>query len=170
MAEKTALIPRKKPVMYMGCPVWWHHHGCKIKIKSLNLISKELLLFSSTVFIRICLEQSVRKEAWGVAWHITHFYPTAEIASGKVLFSKNELKAAFCLGDDLGQESRDGGMWLIDAYGGDIAAQGKFILYTHNFSNFLNIPCPGTGHDGDPNVSILVSDEIREAISKLVGL
>ncbi len=59
---------------------------------------------------------------------------------------------------------RAGGSWLVGRYGGNSAVQSKFIRW----GNFLNIPCPGTGHDGDPNVSIYVTDEIREAVRKLL--
>lgn len=42
--------------------------------------------------------------------------------------------------------------------------QGAFIRY----GNFLNIPSPGTGHDGDPNISILIDGPIRRAVRQLL--
>jgi len=34
----------------------------------------------------------------------------------------------------------------------------------------LNIPCPGTGHDGDPNVSVYIEESIQRAIEQLLKL
>lgn len=70
--------------------------------------------------------------------------------------SKDNFKAAFGLRDGWCPE---GGSGLICAYGGEAAFQGQFIRW----KEFLNIPGPGTGHDGDPNISLQLSGEIVEA-------
>jgi hypothetical protein len=60
----------------------------------------------------------------------------------------------------------ESGEWLLDRYGGDSAAQGFYIRWR----NCLNIPCPGTGHDGDPNISVTLSDDIKEAVRQLLEM
>ena len=71
-----------------------------------------------------------------------------------------ELKGAFGLADYLPPEAAS----LILCYGGTAAAPGKFLRY----ERWLNIPCPGTGADGDPNLSIEVSQEITAAITRAI--
>ena len=71
------------------------------------------------------------------------------------------LKMAFGLSEESGKY----GDWLIGRFGGESAEQGQFI----RFENFLNIPCPGTGHDGDPNISIVLDDKIRDAVEHLLA-
>jgi len=91
-----------------------------------------------------------------------------EKTNGSVIFPDQVLLAAFCLTDDPGV-GVDWSQWLLDQYGGDLAIQGRFIHWTSQHTTFLNIPCPGTGHDGDPNISLEVTPEIKDAIRQLVG-
>ena len=98
-------------------------------------------------------------EIFYIKWEIRH---SASLSvEGRVAFTREELKAAFAISE----ESGEWGDELIRRYGADSAEAGKFIRWR----NFLNIPCPGTGEDGDPNVSLEVNDKMKEAIKELVG-
>jgi len=98
-------------------------------------------------------------EGWLVDWKVRHNGP-GEQASGQVVFTTGELRAAFGLSAESGQFGDE----LIERFGGESAEQGKYIRWM----NYLNIPCPGTGNDGDPNVSIHLDDEMKSAIHKLL--
>lgn len=50
---------------------------------------------------------------------------------------------------------------MIRRYGGTTADQGRFIRY----NRFLNIPGPGTGHDGDSNISVEIRSEMQDAVA-----
>lgn len=141
-------------------PIWWHHHGMKIKVcREADLWT--LNLESSAVSVRI----SPYGPYWKVEWRIV-FSVLSEVI-GNVKMSPQNLKCAFGLSDeeDLSMYHEGYRTWLIDRFGGDCAVQGLFIRY----DDYLNIPGPGTGLDGDPNVSIMLTDEIRNAVRQLLG-
>lgn len=137
-----------------GCPIWWHHHGVKINIVAQGLCNDLLLLQGSAAELLIQRYQT----RWLLTWKIIHGPKTA--VSGVVIFPDNELLAAFGRYYSTPKHST----WLIDRYGGTAAYQGLFIRY----QNWLNIPCPGTGNDGDPNLSIELDEKITQAIIDLV--
>ncbi len=99
-------------------------------------------------------------KGWFVDWEVVQSYPCDEVVRGRRQFNDDELTAAFGLTDNPGEH----GLWLLDRFGGDSAEQGQYIRWR----NFLNIPCPGTGHDGDPNISIRLNEEIKEAVRQLL--
>ena len=98
------------------------------------------------------------EEGWFVDWEV--IYSLNEKTTGRIRLLVDELKVAF----RLSESQRCFGKWLIDKYNASSAEQGKYIRR----GDFLNIPCPGTGHDGDPNISIEIDDEIREAVRQLL--
>ena len=71
----------------------------------------------------------------------------------------DRLRGAFGLSDEV----LEGSAWLVESYTAQSAAQGKYI----RLGKFLNIPCAGTGHDGDPNVSIVINPDMRDAVDRL---
>lgn len=54
---------------------------------------------------------------------------------------------------------------MLDRFGGTVARQGIFIRWR----DFMNIPGPGTGGDGDANISVMITGEIKEAIKTILG-
>lgn len=96
---------------------------------------------------------------WRVVWHITY---TADVewASGQLFMSDAYLGGAF----GLTNHTDRGGQQLIKLYGGSAAIPGNYLRYR----NFLNIPGPGTGYDGDPNISIAIDEIIRNAVRQLI--
>jgi len=148
------VIP-KEPKMSIIGPIWWHNHGTKMQVE----VPDETSLTIAGSAAKIVITRKSGSSGWFIDWTIQHSGPTQ--ASGRTFFLNDELKAAFGLTD----ESGDYGDWLIEQYGGESANQGQYIRY----NAFLNIPCPGTGHDGDPNVSIEIDDSIKRAVQKFLG-
>lgn len=154
---------KKEPELNMiGAPVWWHHHGGKMRVEFLDLKKSALIISGSAA--KVTISKSKQNE-WFVDWEVIHggaSVPHPQESHGRAwLFSDNSLARAFGLSND----SDKTGEWIVERYGGNCASQGRYIRWM----GFLNIPCPGTGHNGDPNVSILLQDEIVEAVAKLLG-
>lgn len=147
---------RTVPKIEIGKPVWWHHHGAKISI--LNQSDTQLWLGSKVA--KLTISKRSDGSGWTIQWSIQH--SPAEYSEGKRHFTDDALAAAFCLN----QLTGDFGDWIIEQYGASAAEQQLFIRWDYN----LNIPCPGTGHDGDPNISIYVEPEIIEAVARLLGM
>ena len=77
--------------------------------------------------------------------------------------TEEQLRVMFGLDNDFVTPGHS--QWLIKEYEADVAEQTLFIRK----GNYLNIPCPGTAHDGDPNVSIELDDEIKEKVKELIS-
>lgn len=106
------------------------------------------------------IDQAPEKEGeWNVAWKVKHSY--RKHVTGLTVMHDQTLARAFGLEDDIYNHS----LWLISGYGGTSAEQGQYIRYR----DYLNINCPGTGHDGDPNVSIVLDEQIKQAIRQILG-
>lgn len=118
-----------------------------------------LVIAGSAASVRVTRRATTVDEGWFVEWEVVQSQQAK--VNGRVVFTSDDLRAAF----GLSQESGEFGDWLIERFGADSASQGKFIRW----KNFLNIPCPGTGHDGDPNVSIHIDEEIRETVRRLLA-
>ncbi|MCX6720615.1 MAG: hypothetical protein NTW11_02320 [Candidatus Staskawiczbacteria bacterium] len=149
----TAKVPQ---IDNSGAPIWWHKHGSKMRLKVFSHSANIFLVIQGSA-----AELKVGKldNRWIVAWKITQS-PT-ENSSGRIIMNDHSLAQAFGLDDD----GLFSSCWLIERYGGTVAHQGQFIRW----DKFLNIPCPGTGHDGDLNVSIYLDEKIKEAVGKLLG-
>jgi len=149
--------PELKPSF--GCPVWWHNHGDKMKIDGFEKDTPlSLSITGSAAQVKIFPFGNDRPvKNWLVVWKIRHGLAEVE---GSVVLKFEKLLAAF----GLSEEFREYSGWLVEQFGCDSACQGGFIRW----KNFLNIPCPGTGNDGDPNVSIFISREIKDAVRKLL--
>ncbi|MBI2052554.1 MAG: hypothetical protein HYT38_02685 [Candidatus Sungbacteria bacterium] len=154
-------VRRKDPQIRWYHPVWCHHHGAKMRVEQVDPQNHILIISGSAaeVTIRKASSMSPDVEGWFVDWEVVQERPYGTGVRGRSWFSDKDLAAAFGLSDDSGVF----GDWLIDQFGADSAEQGKYIRW----KGFLNIPCPGTGHDGDPNVSIHLDDEIRNAVQQL---
>ncbi len=150
----------QKPKTHLGIPNWCHMHGSKMKIKEPHVSNSLLIITGSAASVKITRYGTIADKKWSVDWEVIQSRYDNEKSSGRVIFSSDVLRAAFGLTNDSG----DCGRWLINRYGADSAEQGKFIRWR----NFLNIPCPGTGYDGDPNVSIHLDDEIKDAVRQLL--
>ena len=122
-----------------------------------------LVIGGSAAKVTIRKASSVYPDAngWFVDWEVVQCKPYEEGVRGRSRFNDDDLAAAFGLSESSGRF----GDWLIAQFGAEVANQGKYIRW----KNFLNIPCPGTGNDGDPNVSIHLDDKIQNAVQQLLG-
>jgi hypothetical protein len=157
----TQITPRKPLVRMFGLPSWHHHHSSKLSIVGFDNLnsaeSKMLILKSNVVDIRIHPDSS--QKGWVVEYEICHSIDSWN--KGRVWMSTDNLKTAFGLSDECEE------MWgqtILIEHGGDVAYQGMYIRY----GRYLNIPGPGTGHDGDANISICVNNEIKGAVELLL--
>ncbi len=140
-------------------PNWWHGHGIKMAVGKLDLEEHTLHLNGGggVISFKITRRGLLNGAGWCVLWALRH-EPESE-SFGSRVFNSAELRAAFHLVEETSPPSR-----LALRFDADVAVQGKFI----RCGQFLNIPGPGTGHDGDVNISIFVEDTIKEAVSRLI--
>lgn len=155
MEHELKLIS-KEPRMHWIGPEWWHHHGIKTRLSADDPPS--LVTISNNASKLEIFHELPPSLLWRSTWNIK-FCPRERV-SGTIRMDTNTLKAAFAFANTITDESR----WLIEKYGGEAAEQGSFIRW----KDFLNIPGPGTGHDGDPNISILLNNEIKRAVGDLI--
>ena len=97
---------------------------------------------------------------WAVDYEVIKF--AGEFVKGRRFLDNVGLQVAFGLSNGV----TPSGEFILAEYGGTTAVQGVFIRY----NEYLNIPGPGTGHDGDANVSVLLTPEIIDAVKNLLGL
>lgn len=142
----------------MGYPIWYHHHGSKMKVKEVTRNPRLLIIAGSAASVRVAHRATTLFRTWDVEWKIVFGNSTG--INGTAVFTSEELESAFGLSDNRGTFSD----WLIERFGADSASQGKYIRW----KDYLNIPCPGTGHDGDPNVSICLDEEIQNAVRQFL--
>ncbi len=148
-----------RPVMGgHGGPSWWNSHGRKLTVKSYD-VDQGVILEASAARLQIHPITDY-PDAWQVIWRVK--YSPSSWVEGRIEFLTEELEAAFGLSELSGYS----GDWLISNYGADAAQQGKFIRY----QEFLNIANPGTGHDGDLNISVEVDEIIQQAVGHIINL
>jgi hypothetical protein len=139
-------------------PKWWHPHGRKINVEKCDASPNgEIQLKSNAV--EILIYPGPQDETYVVEWKLTHYYGNDQ-SQGKRVMARNVLLAAFGLNGFVGDNPDFSAKWG-NAHS---ALAGQYIRTGH----YLNIPCPGTACDGDPNVSIFVEETIQRAISALV--
>lgn len=146
---------------------WWSGKGNKMAPEPIDWDEQELTIQNgdiATLSISYMPGETDGREPWHVAWHIFHGRADSEndFVVGQFFMTSQELRAAF----GLFAESFENDRFVLDRFGGDIACEGKFIRQ----EPYLNIPCPGTGLEGDPNISVFVSDGIKEAVARLLSL
>ena len=159
--QKTAVQRRDPETKLWGMPNWCNSHCHKMEVEQLDQQNGMLVISGSAAKVIIRKASLVYSEAngWFVDWEVIH--SRSEKATGRVFFTSDDLKAAF----NLSESSGECGDWLIKRFGAESAEQGKYIRW----KNFLNIPCPGTGNDGDPNISIELGNKIENAVQQLLS-
>jgi hypothetical protein len=154
MARKEKV---KLPELRLGAPIWWNLNGMKMeKIKFRN--GKSLTIENSVAKVTIA-RKHLMHWGWGIRWSIEHEYKCT--TSGNLIFIDQQLASAFGLcNNPVYNDSEE----LIKRYGAEVAAKGLYIRW----KDYLNLPCPGTGFDGDPNLSIYLSHEIRMTVKEML--
>lgn len=142
-------------------PQWWHHHGTKMRGEYNPADGTVTITGSAAKLFIYPKSQQGSSKMWVVCWIVIFSFDSK--VEGKLSFTTEQLCAAFGVETEKPFEAHFG-QWLIDRYGADYAEQGKFIRQ----GDYLNIPGPGTSNDGDPNVSVMLDDDITKAIKDLV--
>lgn len=145
-------------------PDWWHRGGKQMRVEKFGPRKRSLKIGNSATWLEItAFHTEDRGNLWEIEWDILQpFYFDSHAGSrGKITFNNDQLAVAFGLKPaEIPAHSR----LLTKRYGGDRAFRGKFFAV----SNYLNIPMPGTGMNGDPNISIEITREIRDAVAQLM--
>lgn len=152
-----------QPVLTHGYdhPIWFCRDGLEMQLDS--SYTEGILIFGerSQLVIRTRNTDGTSICFWDLSWQIQENDQC--YTKGTRVFSKRDIEAAFGLIDYV-QETPDC-HWIIRQYGGNSAAAGKFLRW----KEFLNIPGPGTGRSGDPNLSIKINSVMQEGIRQLLS-
>lgn len=150
----------KKPELVRNKPIWWHPGGINIEIESLSDNSVHL----KSRFVRLSFIKEYASQGVIIEWHIHSLLDSHALEKhhyqGKMSFDMPTAAAAFGMVDLCHRSSA----WMIDFYGAQAARQGFFIRY----GDYLSIPGPGTGRDGDSNLSLFLEPDIKEWFLKLL--
>ena len=156
-------MTRTQPELRMGRPVWFHHHGFKMHVKSFDAAKRLLVILGSAAKLTVSQTDELSTDRWFVDWEVIQS-PRAK-TTGRTILTSDDLRAAFGVTTPEMSEE-DATHFLFAQHGADSAKQGCYIRW----EEWLNIPCPGTAHDGDPNISIYLDVAMREAVKTLTAL
>lgn len=148
-------------------PHWFHPYGSLMRVKAHHTRGYSISLADPHKRVEVLIKKASTinpvAEGWQIKWKIRHGTELfVEADHGTRHFSDFALEAAFGLVNYTGA----GEEHFAKRYDADCAIPGMFIRK----GNFLNIPGPGTGKDGDPNVSVYLTDEVKDAIRDLTKL
>lgn len=147
----------KPPELKMGnMPIWFHHHGTKLEL----IYYDENIVIIKSNATRLSISKKITKKdvLWNINYSISH--GDSCLTSNSLIMTSESLARAFGLDDNF----EESGSSILKEFGGTNGLQGKYIRY----KEYLNLPGPGTGHDGDPNLSIKIDDKIKTAIVQLL--
>ncbi len=136
-------------------PDWYNRHGIKMKV----VVSSDVYVYLKNGDVaNLTITKEEEKGKFQLKYEIR--FSIRESIEGIIILNKKALSGAFGLSD----YCPNGSEWLIERYGGNSAYQGRYIRW----EDFLNLPCPGTSHDGDPNLSIFLDGKIKMAVKNLL--
>lgn len=138
------------------CPSWFHKGG--LNEMDMKIFQNRRLVIVSNNMARLIIKPAESVPGWMVKWEVGWSPQTK--AWGWRNFTDQELAAAFGLIDDEGKS----GYSLRHKYLLNSAEEGKY----GRSGKYLNIPYPGHGHDGDPNISVYITEEIHKAIAAIL--
>lgn len=156
-----------KPILQkgLGIPDWYRAQGSEVKYIGMDHANdpdaKTIILAGNGIEIRIHRDstETAKQIGWLVNYTINHSIQS--YTGGTIWFSPNDLKTAFGLSDECDPETSH---YILNRCGGDVAYHGRYIRW----QKYLNIPGPGQNCDGDPNVSILITEMIQDGIQSLM--
>ncbi|OGY29452.1 MAG: hypothetical protein A3F35_01055 [Candidatus Woykebacteria bacterium RIFCSPHIGHO2_12_FULL_45_10] len=156
----------RQPILTHGCdyPIWFRRDGLEMQILATsNPQQGRLLIEGAGGYLEIWpIKAAKDSPQWGLRWKVGQSVPFR--IEGSLVFTDQELSAAFGLIDYVEQEPDC--LWVINQFGGNSTAAGKFLRW----KEFLNIPGPGTGRAGDPNLSVRITQEMKDAVLQLLTL
>ena len=147
--------------MSTACPKWFHGNG-DMKLAVLDESSRTAVISGDSAKLTIKPAQSILpcKSGWAVEWEVpTHQSPNERWGRG--YFDDFDLAAAFGLSNSPGEFAQSS----LREYAPDSADPGKYIRK----GEFLNIPCPDTGFNSNTNVSVRITEDMKDAVRALLG-
>lgn len=148
-------------------PHWFNSHGVKMGVMNLAEKESKLTLASSAASLVIDL-YSRSQDTYRLKWHV--MFTVNSWAAGQIIVSQKMLRAMFGLSDiqpyyrDYDPHAQD---WLKK---NRLRATSVWPNLYIRSGGHLNIPCAGSGDDGNPNLSVFIHQEIKEAVGKLLKL
>lgn len=172
----------RRPEIRQFFPVWWHHHGSKIPSRPTAVTENSLTWQASAAYLTLTWveceptqphspEFPLRHYCWWLEYQI--IWGGCERVKAVIRPCTETLRVMFGLQRhftdrfDIILANQ-----IIQQYGGTTAKQGRFIRWdsdTQPGVSHVNIPHPGFGHDGDPNLSVAVDDEMRQVVAKFIA-
>lgn len=135
-------------------PRWWNPNGAKMEVKHAD--GRVVMLANNAASVAIRPVRDTHDQpAYRIEWNLRQLGRDKFL--GYLTFPEGYLTAAFAV-------AAWGRFSAIGRYKATDAHPGYFI----RTGSHLNIPGPGTGRDGDPNVSILLTDPVRAAIGQFL--
>ena len=165
----------RKPESKHGSPIWWNKHGWKMRVRECytrprySSLTKGDDTKPNHLMIKgdaatVTIDEDYLRPGYFIEWEIMRDFSFKLQTGGRIHLSAWDLARAFGLNDTNDPEGSWYWDWLVRDYGATTGLQGYYV----RDRNYLNIPCPGTGRDGDPNVSIRLSKEIKEAVKSII--
>jgi hypothetical protein len=154
------LKPTSPNTRYPGIPDWHHSGSSKLRVTDHSEAHQFMELVSGGSRVTVGKFAGPGK-GWTIQYELTHG-PHSH-TKGQVLLSSAELAWAFALADDCTGQEVD--QILLDMYGGDACKVGGYF----RSGMHLNVPGPGHGYHGDPNLSILITEEMQRIVRKMLA-
>ncbi len=139
---------------------WWNDKGRKMRVQRLDERHGWLRIANADIAAVKIERPRGGDRNWKLYWSVKHIASRAE---GHIILDESgqSLRAAFAL---LGGNRFMSDQFVLDQFVGDAALAGTFIRH----GNKLNIPGPGLPWQGSGTVSILLDEEIKAAVEKLM--
>lgn len=147
-------------------PPWWARQGLKMVADANSEHGLVIISNANAASLRISRNDG-SGERYTLAWSVAHLDAHSH---GSLCLEKAELLRAFGYSDghDPSEDGfGEGGEMLEERIGLRLSAAmlGRYARR----GPYLNIPHPGTGLPGDPNISVYITPEIRTAVVALTG-
>ncbi len=153
-------------------PTWWHEGGAKLQRTDKPIITPDKFTPSYGMSFEspaACLSVHTSLGSgsdWRINWIVKtyqgHVGYEAPRVKGSRDFSDLEVAEAFGLTNDF-SSLEDSDAELVARYNATIARTGRFI----RAGNYLNVPGPGTGLDGDANLSFYLTAGVKNTVREL---
>jgi hypothetical protein len=152
-------------------PKWFNPHGLKMQVVDFNLNKTKLQLGSTAAKLNLQVNYFLSNALYrffAIERQLT--FPKLSSASGITNIERSLAEAMFGISTVQPYYRKDDPRaheWLKKYH---LRATSVWPGVYIRYGRFLNIPGPGTGDDGDANLSIYINDSIKEAVEKLLKL
>lgn len=169
----------------LSIPPWFHPQGLKMVLDvEKSVAGLRIVLSASAAFLHIMRDycegrrgpsSPAERKSFSIQWEIRH--SAHEITIGTRVVSEDDLRGMFGLSlphPRNAASEQTGVQWARERIH---ATDALYALYDQitgrpgyflRADDFLNVPGPGIGKDGDPNISIEIDVAMREAVLALI--